>query len=46
MARNFEENGYPDLGDLQPALLQDGNKAAADYPNLDRILKAEIVELE
>ena len=44
VARNFEESGYPDLGGLQSELVERGNEAAADYPKLDRILKAEIVE--
>ena len=45
VAANFEEN-YPtveDLASLQAALVQRGNEAAADYPNLDRILRADII---
>ena len=43
VAQNFEENGYPDLGELQADLMRLGNEAAKAYPNLDRILSAEVV---
>ena len=44
VARNFEASGYPDLGELQAKLVEGGNDAAAEYPKLDRILSAEVVE--
>ena len=34
----------PDLGELQAKLVEGGNDAAAEYPKLDRILSAEVVE--
>lgn len=40
---NFEASGYPDLTELQAELLKRGNEAAADYPDLDRILSAQIL---
>ena len=43
IAANFEKNGYPDLSTMQAQLLKSGNAAAADYPNLDRIVTAEVV---
>ena len=43
IASNFEKNGYPDLSTMQAQLLKTGNAAAADYPNLDRIVTAEVV---
>ena len=44
VASNFEASGYPDLGELQAKLVEGGNDVAAEYPKLDRILSAEIVE--
>ncbi len=44
VAANFDANEYPYLGDLQGQLVSLGNEAAQAYPNLDRILKAEILE--
>ena len=43
IAANFEEQGYPDLGGLQADLIERGNEAAAEYPGLDRILRADII---
>jgi len=43
VAANFEASGYPDLGGLQGDIVQRGNEAAAEYPNLDRILRAEVI---
>ena len=43
VASNFEERGYPDLGGLQADLIKRGNEAAAEYPDLDRILRADII---
>jgi peptidyl-prolyl cis-trans isomerase A (cyclophilin A) len=43
VAANFEKNGYSDLGELQAELVRVGNAAASAYPDLDRILSAEIV---
>lgn len=44
VAANFEASGYPDLSSLQEKLLKEGNQAASAYPDLDRILRAEILE--
>ena len=45
VAANFESSGYPDLGEaLQDELMTRGNAAAEDYPQLDRIIRAEIVD--
>ena len=43
IAANFEAAGYSDLTGLQEKLQQQGNKAAAEYPKLDRIIRAEVV---
>ena len=41
---NFKESGYEgDLSALQDDLIERGNEAAADYPNLDRIIRAELI---
>jgi len=44
IAANAEANRYVDL-DLQPELLKRGNEAALNYPKLDRILRAEVIEI-
>ena len=36
---NHDSEGYGDTGDLQTSLVNSGNKAASQYPNLDRILE-------
>jgi peptidyl-prolyl cis-trans isomerase A (cyclophilin A) len=44
VAERFAATGYPDLGGLQSDLATQGNVAAAAYPEIDRIIRAEIVE--
>lgn len=34
---NHDAAGYPDTGDLQSALVEQGNEAASEFPELDRI---------
>ena len=45
VARNFETNypALPDLSSLQKGLVKRGSEAASAYPELDRILRAEIL---
>jgi len=44
ICRKHTHNGYPDTGSLQEELIEYGNAAAAEYPGLDRIECAEIIE--
>ena len=44
ICRKHKHHGYPDTGSLQEPLIEHGNAAAAEYPELDRILSAEIIE--
>jgi len=44
ICRKRTHNGYPDTGFLQEALIKDGNVAAAEYPELDRIESVEMIE--
>ena len=44
ICRKHKHHGYPDTGSLQSALIEYGNAAAADYPELDRIESAEMIE--
>lgn len=44
ICRKRTHNGYPDTGFLQDALIKDGNAAAAEYPELDRIESVEMIE--
>ena len=45
VASNFEANypALPDLSSLQRDLILEGNGAASEYPELDRILRADIL---
>ena len=43
IAANHVATGYGDTGKLQPEMMQRGNEAAAKYPKLDRIIRAEII---
>ena len=43
ICRKHKHHGYPDTGFLQGALIEDGNAAAAEYPELDRIESAEMI---
>ena len=42
VAKNFRASGYPDTGNLQRALVSQGNAAAAKYPKLDKILSCAV----
>ena len=44
ICRKHKHHGYPDTGSLQEALIEHGNAAAAEYPHLDRIESAEMIE--
>ena len=44
ICRKHKHHNYPDTGFLQGALIQHGNAAAAEYPELDRIESAELLE--
>lgn len=44
ICRKHKHHGYPDTGFLQGALIEHGNSAAAEYPELDRIESAEMIE--
>ena len=44
ICRRHKRWGYPDTGFLQGALIEHGNAAAAEYPELDRIESAEMIE--
>jgi len=44
ICRKHTHKGYPDTGSLQGALIEYGNAAAAEYPGLDRIESAEMIE--
>jgi|EP00326_Haptolina_ericina_P031930 peptidyl-prolyl cis-trans isomerase A (cyclophilin A) len=41
IVRNYGMTGYKDTGSLQPALIESGNAAAAEFPGLDYIIRAE-----
>ena len=44
ICRKHTHHGYPDTGKLQAGLIEYGNAAAAEYPHLDRIESAEMIE--
>ena len=44
ICRKHKHHGYPDTGSLQEGLIEHGNAAAAEYPHLDRIESAEMIE--
>ena len=44
ICRKHTHKGYPDTGFLQEGLVEYGNAAAAEYPELDRIESVEIIE--
>lgn len=44
ICRKHKHHGYPDTGSLQGALIEHGNAAAAEYPELDRIESAEMID--
>jgi len=44
ICRKHKHHGYPDTGSLQSGLIEYGNAAAAEYPELDRIEIAEMME--
>jgi peptidyl-prolyl cis-trans isomerase A (cyclophilin A) len=44
ICRKRTAKGYPDTGFLQGALIEHGNAAAAEFPELDRIESAEMLE--
>ena len=44
ICRKRTHQGYPDTGFLQGALIEKGNVAAAEYPELDRIESAEMID--
>ena len=44
ICRKHKGNNYPDTGSLQEGLIEHGNAAAAEFPELDRIESAEMLE--
>ena len=46
ICRKHKHHGYPDTGSLQGGLIEHGNSAAAEFPELDRIESAEMIEGE
>ena len=44
ICRKHKHHGYPDTNSLQGGLIEHGNAAAAEYPELDRIESAEMLE--
>jgi hypothetical protein len=44
ICRKHTHNGYPDTGFLQEDLIEYGNAAAAEFPELDRIESAKMID--